>query len=216
MNLSIRMNIKIALLLITLLSVGGSVVLAQSGGQFCLLAFEDRNANGLQDAGEPLLTRGIAASLLDSGRVIIASALLDESPTANLGTICFTNLPAGQYTLTVTSGDYRLTTLPEISATISAGGLPTRVDFGAQRIDFAAEAPQSTRLSAEASEGLRLFYAAVGGIGMAALTAFVGFFIYAFGLRAGKRPAPLINPNVTTTGTLQIVSSEDIPEFRRK
>lgn len=202
-----------SILLLLILSIA-MPALAQSGGQFCLLAFEDRNGNGLQDAGEPLLTRGISANLLDSGRIIIASALLDDSPTGNLGTICFTNLPEGQYTLLVTSADYELTTLPEITATIGEGGLPTRVDFGAQRIDFSAQLPQDTGLSPTEAEGMRWLLSISGALGMSALTALIGLFIYAFGLRGRKRQPAGAN-RATTTGTIQVVSSEDIPEFRR-
>jgi hypothetical protein len=50
---------------------------------------------------------------------------------------------------------------------------------------------------------------------MAALTALVGLVIYGFGLRGRKRQSAG-NSGATTTGTIQVVSSEDIPEFRRR
>jgi hypothetical protein len=66
-------------------------------------AFEDTNANGKLDAGEALLTRGINVNLLDAQNVTIASALLDQSPTAAQGVVCFQFLAAGQYTINISA-----------------------------------------------------------------------------------------------------------------
>jgi hypothetical protein len=65
------------------------IVSAQSGGQICVRAFEDSNGSGSFDAGEPLLTGGISVSLLDQSGTTVASGLLDESPTAAQGVICY-------------------------------------------------------------------------------------------------------------------------------
>jgi hypothetical protein len=53
------MNIQRMATVILLLVGGSSPVLAQaqSGGQFCVRAFEDRNGNQQHDGGEPFLTR---------------------------------------------------------------------------------------------------------------------------------------------------------------
>jgi hypothetical protein len=59
---------------------------AQTGGQFCVRAFEDRNGSGARDGGEPLLTRGLAVNLLNAEGVTVASGLLESSPTAALVT----------------------------------------------------------------------------------------------------------------------------------
>ncbi|MBZ0279084.1 MAG: hypothetical protein K8I60_23260, partial [Anaerolineae bacterium] len=106
------------------------VTAAQSGGQLCVRAFEDRSGNGTLDAGEPLLTRGISVNLLDASNVTVASALMDESPTSAQGVICFQGLPGGQYTVAITSAEYTATTPDLITTTIAADGLPTVVEYG--------------------------------------------------------------------------------------
>ncbi|MGV2435123.1 MAG UNVERIFIED_CONTAM: hypothetical protein LVT10_09825 [Anaerolineae bacterium] len=73
--------------------------LAQTGGQFCVRSFEDRNANALIDADESVLTRGVAVELLNQYNIVIASALLDNSPNSTDGIICFQQLPRGQYSV---------------------------------------------------------------------------------------------------------------------
>ena len=107
---------------------------AQSGGQFCVRAFEDRNGNGTIDGGEPLLTSGVSADLLNAENIIVGSALLSESPTAAQGVICFQFLAPGQYSMIVTSAEYSPTTPNTVTASISEGTLPTVVEFGGQRI----------------------------------------------------------------------------------
>src|SRR6185369_17943230 len=84
---------------------GTAVAAQQTGGQLCVRSFEDRNGNGKLDAGEPLLTRGVSINLLDAGGITVASALLDTSPTAAQGVVCFQFLASGQYSVEVTSAD---------------------------------------------------------------------------------------------------------------
>ena len=60
--------------------------MAQSeSGQICVRSFEDRNANGLLDAGEPFLTNGVSAILRDEERTAIQTLSLSDSPTASRG-----------------------------------------------------------------------------------------------------------------------------------
>ena len=136
-------RISIAILLLLTMS---STAMAQSGGQFCVRSFEDRNANGTIDAGEPLLTGGVSADLLNAENVVVASALLSESPTAAQGVICFQFLSPGQYTMIVTSADYAPTTPNTVTAAISEGTLPTVVEYGGQRmtVETAADSTTST------------------------------------------------------------------------
>src|SRR5689334_19822978 len=118
---------RMAWIIIAVLLLIGSSVHAQtqaSGGQFCVRAFEDTNANGKLDAGEALLTHGINVNLLNAQNVTIASALLDQSPTAAQGVVCFQFLAAGQYTINISSAEYKATTPASITTTIADGGLP--------------------------------------------------------------------------------------------
>ncbi len=159
---------------------------AQSVGQFCLLAFEDRNADGFQDANEPPLTGGISATLLNVDGIIVASALLDNSPRSTEGIICFAIPEAGVYTLRVTSADYRLTTLAEVSATVSTTGT-VRADFGARRLAVEPAAPAEGVLSSNQAQGIRLLFAAGGALLAMAVTLLIGLFLYLLLMR--RRPA---------------------------
>ena len=123
-------------LLITLLcSLCVGAALAQSGGQLWVRAFEDRNANGAREPGEPFLTRGIAVSLLNEEGVIIASALLDDSPNAAQGLVGFQLLPPGQYSVAVTSADYEATGETTFTTTVSDAGIPPVLEFGAVTVE---------------------------------------------------------------------------------
>ena len=124
---------RIAVFVAMALSLVGTAY-AQTGGQFCVQAFEDRNANGQQDAGEPVLTRGVSMNLLNEQGIIIQSAMLENSPRASFGEYCFQLLPAGQYSVVVTSADYRATTPDTIAAAISESGTPALAQFGGQRV----------------------------------------------------------------------------------
>lgn len=86
-----KMRLILFILVISLF-VSGIAAAQQAGGQFCVRAFEDRNGNGLHelDGSEPFLTRGVSAQLLDINNVVVATSLLDNSPTAINGVICFT------------------------------------------------------------------------------------------------------------------------------
>src|SRR5262245_7793624 len=121
------------LLILTIALALSSAAMAQTGGQFCLRAYEDRNGNSQFDSGEPFITRGVSADLLNGENVVVASALMDDSPNAAQGVICFQFLTPGQYSLTVTSADFTATTPDTFTASIGDGTLPTVVEYGAQR-----------------------------------------------------------------------------------
>src|SRR5690606_15345659 len=108
-------------------------------GQFCVRSYEDRNANQTRDQGEPLLVAGIGADLLDESGIVVASALLADSPTAAQGIICFQFLPPGQYTIQVTSAEYRATTPETMTVTLVGGELPAVLEFGAQSVSAMIE-----------------------------------------------------------------------------
>lgn len=113
----------------------GTAVAQNDGGQFWVQIYEDRNGNGVRDGGEPLLTRDVAVNLLDDEGVVIASALLDESPNATQGLIGFQYLTPGEYTVVITSPDYAATTEVSFTRTIETDTTPTVVEFGGQRLD---------------------------------------------------------------------------------
>lgn len=183
----------IVVLMIVLLTFSAA---AQEGdGQFCLRAFEDRNANGVQDANETVLQGGIGANLSNEDGIIIASALLDDSPTRSQGTICFEFLESGQYTMNVTSASYTATTPDTLLDVVTEGSIPSVMDFGAQQI--AVEAPSTAAVEpvVDSETSLsRLLLSMIGGLVALIVMAALGFIIYLVALR-NRQPSP------TDTGT---------------
>src|SRR5664279_877527 len=112
-------------------------VLAQtsgdSGGQFWVQAFEDRNGNKLHDPGEPFLTHGVSVDLLNADGVVMASGTLDNAPFASQGFIGFLYLAPGKYSAVITSPDLTATTPDHVDVTITKGAAPVMVQFGAQQ-----------------------------------------------------------------------------------
>ncbi|MBZ0288562.1 MAG: hypothetical protein K8I30_13175 [Anaerolineae bacterium] len=181
-------------------------ILAQGSGQMCVRSFEDRNGNGQLDAGEPLLTRGVGVNLLNGQGVTIASSLLDTSPTAAQGVICFQFLPAGQYSVVITSADYTATTPDTITTTIADGGLPTVVEFGA-KLSAAPTAAASTTDDTQ-PDGTRIVLSGVGTLLVIGLMAFLGIIVYWFAF--GRRPPQDVR---RTTSTMRAV--RETGEMRR-
>lgn len=165
----------------------------ESSGQFCVRSYEDVNANGLFDTEtERLLTRGVSVELLDGSGVIVGSAMLDKSPNASYGIICFYNLGEGEYSVLVSSADYIATTDRLVTQQVTTTA-PTIIEFGARRMGSieAAGAPSSSAPTTSSTDNLlmRLGVSAVGAAVMMVLFMLTGFVVY--GASAGRRkPQP--------------------------
>jgi hypothetical protein len=152
------------------LTVSVAAVWAQSSGQVYVQAFEDRNGNGIRDAGEPLLTGGVAVNLMNADGVIVASALLDDSPNAARGLVGFQQMRAGDYTIDVTSAEFAATTEDTFTVTVSDSGVPPVLEFGAQRaLDEAALAEIAGGATDALTRDAQILQVALSG-GGAALT----------------------------------------------
>jgi hypothetical protein len=204
---------RISLILILILAISGVAGAQQTGGQLCVRSFEDRNGNGKLDAGEPVLTRGVSVNLLDAGGITIASALLDSSPTAAQGVVCFQFLTAGQYSVLVTSADFTATTPATVTTTISEGGVPTVVEFGGQRAGAATAAPggSSAPPLSQESELARIIISVLGALVVIAGMVFLGVLVYVVAFRS-RRTVTRINP---TTGSTPAVNIQETSENRR-
>lgn len=190
---------------------------AQSGGQFCVRSFEDRNRSGQRDGGEPLLTRGISVNLQDSSSVTIASALLDDSPTAIEGVVCFEGLPAGQYTVTVTSADYEPTTTNTFTTSVNDTGQPAIFTFGAQ-----PAAAVATGVPAQAGDPLRerdqlarIVLAGLGALVVVFGMVVLGLIVYWLAFRRRPLPATVIDPRRTTGSIPRVHVLEQDDDFTR-
>lgn len=191
-------------ILVTALLIGSQAVSAQSGGQFCVRAFEDANVNQRLDAGETLLTRGISVNLLDASNITIASALLDQSPTAAQGVVCFQFLPAGQYTMTISSAEYKATTPSSMTTTVSDSGQPTVMEFGAQAISLGpTAAPASSdgaAVSSDQAQVARILIAAFATLVVVVGMIILGVIVYL--MTIGRRqPVPADTRRTTSSMT---------------
>lgn len=192
------MKRRLGFLILMAMLLAGGVVSAQTGGQFCVRSFEDRNGNGTLDSGEPLLTNGISVNLLNTENVVVASALLADAPTAAQGVVCFQFLAPGEYSVAITSPDYQATTDSLFTSTIGEGTLPTVVAFGGQRIvsDTAVASPAAGAAASPLDAELiqRIVLALLGALLVMAGMIVVGALIYLLFFRnrgpAYRQPAP--------------------------
>lgn len=218
----IFINVMVAALILPLIAAAQA-----GGGQFWVRVFEDRNGNGVRDAGEPLLTRGVAVSLLNSDRIVIATALLDESPNAVQGLIGFQFLAPGEYTLVVTSPELSPTTPAEFTREIAEGAVPTVVEYGGARIDLnAVEGSAESQAALTGERGLfgtdlvlgerdqvaRVALALLGAFVVAGLMLLLGLIVYLLVLRPRHRAELQRLKLTTTTGSLEAV---DVSRFQR-
>jgi hypothetical protein len=182
------MSRKLIAALLSLVLAGMSFA-QTGGGQLCVRAYEDRNGNAMQDANEPPITRGISASLGDAQGVIIETAMMENSPNASGGTVCFQRLVAGQYTVRVTSADYNATTPSEFVTAVSDTGVPQVFPFGGQVIplEVVPETDASGDLNLSAAEQqaflAKAVFAGIGAVVIMGAMAVVGALIYFFVLR---------------------------------
>jgi hypothetical protein len=181
----------------------------QGGGQVWVNAFEDRDGDGTRDPNEPFITRGITVDLLDAGGVIVASALLDDSPNASRGLVGFQRLDPGTYTVVVTGADWTPTTETSFTPTIEANVMPTVLWYGAQRISAAPvdESPSAAPLVD--AEVLRIAVSLLGAIIVMGVVSVIGFLIYllAFARRAPKAVK-------ASTGSMRAVPVDETGEIR--
>jgi hypothetical protein len=190
-------------------------------GEFCVRAFEDSNGNGVRDLNEVPLQGGISANLLDANGIIIASALLDNSPTLARGLICFQFLPAGQYSIEVVSADFNATTANVMTNIVQAGEVPYVMDFGAHRIPVNPETAAEI-VDTENSEAkfMRVVVALGGAVGAIIVMSLLGFLIYLIAYRGRLRreiqqmPVDGYYQRPPTTGSIPRVT--DTGEYRRK
>lgn len=188
--------------IILLVGILANVALAQSGGQLWVRSYEDRNGNGVRDAGEPLLTRGVSVDLLNADGIVIASALLSESPNAAQGLVGFQMLDPGQYSVRVSSPDYDATAGNEFTTTVNDSGVPPVIEFGATPIEVAPVATADD--DADASRPLLAIGAALV---VMLIMALIGVMIYLLFFRPRLKQAQQLDRR-TTTGSMRPVTGE--------
>lgn len=203
----------VLMLLVFASAVFASAVSAQDGGQLWVNAFEDRDGDGSRDPNEPFVTRNVSVVLQDANGVVIASALLDDSPNASRGLIGFQRLPPGTYTVIVSSPDLTPTTPDTFTQAIELGGMPTLLWYGGQRLSSALEPADagSPALTMDA-ELMRIVIALLGALIVVAVLSVIGVFIYLIAY-ARRAPKP-VRSATSSTGSMRAVRMDDTGEIR--
>ena len=199
-----------------------ALVVQAQDGQFCMRAYEDRNSDGQLNPGEPLITHGLSANLINETGVVIETALIDTASTGSQGVICFQSLTPGQYTMEVNSAVYLPTTQDSLTVTISEDS-QTRTElfeYGAIRADSVVNEPAETGddelLDAVTAE--RLLISGLGALIAVLITLTVGFFILLIlrwsAVRRLSRQGDFDPRRTTDTGSYPAIPPDDHDRFR--
>lgn len=176
--------IRKALLLVILCLLVQVTTAQNTGGQFCVRAFQDTNSNQIRDPGEPFLAGNISVNLMDSSGAIILTGTLEDSANRASGLVCFNNLPEGQYTVQVLSAIYRPTTPDSLTTTIAPGQIPALLEYGAQPIAQPEVAVESVDEEAEQKESIeRLIVSMIGSFTAVLVMSIIGLLLFAFVVR---------------------------------
>ena len=175
------MDLRRILALVCIILLVFSGLLAQDTGQICIMSFDDHNGNGQQEDNEPPFTYGIGVSLLSALGVTLETSLLENSPTASSGLLCFEGLSAGDYMVLLTSAQVVATTASSFNAVVVPGAAPARFDFGVAAIQVESESTISETGSLSDEQARALQGIAVG-VFAAAISAgclfLIGLLIY--------------------------------------
>lgn len=203
------------LLLICLPLALASPVRAQDTGQVCALSFIDRDADGVRGFDEPMATRGVSASLNDAAGVTIASLLLDDSPLAADGLLCFDDLLAGDYQITLRSSEYAITTAAAISASVRPGAAPMVLQVGIQPLSRSTPSRSPADISSALKTVLPLL---IGGAVLVACLCVAGLLTALFVFRRRSKAAqarlfhPPLKPDPSAGPPLQAADDLDAPK----
>jgi len=108
--------------------------------EICILLFNDINGNALREETEPAVAGGAVSVTENNGEYSAAQdTVIPADPAAYQG-ICFSNVPAGSYNITVgVPENYNPTMVLNSSLDVNAGDRAF-VDFGIQSKDIVADA----------------------------------------------------------------------------
>ncbi len=168
-----------------------NMLVAQDTGQVCVQSYEDRDADGIRDADEMSVTQGIGAGLSDAAGVTIASRLLEDSPFAARGLICFEQLLAGDYQITMTSAEYAGAAATTFAASVNPGDPPALIEYGVRPLQGAASGPAASGISLDAEAAEALAIALIGSMIVGAAMSVIGLLVFLALFRRRSRRASL-------------------------
>lgn len=184
--------------------------LAQDTGQICLQAFADQDGDGQRAATEAPIVRGVAASLVNDRGITVSSQLLEDSPYADDGLLCFDQLRAGDYRLIISSSEYIATTATVADAAVQPGSAPARIDFGAKSLAVVAAPGIVSGLEAlDADAVWTLLVAAGSAIVAIVVMSLLGCLMVALILRRRNRARSLQPQSGVISGASPARSTED-------
>ena len=167
--------------------------LAQETGQVCAQSFEDRDGDGTRGPDETAIAHGVSAALRNLEGITFASRLMDDSPFAAEGILCFDDLPAGDYQISLRSAEYIMTTAAVFSASVSPGAAPALVEFGLQTLHVAEPSPGASRLKIDAAPVEAVLRALAGGLIVVAALSVIGMLTFLAIFRRRRRALALPN-----------------------
>ena len=193
--------------MICLLFVLVRPVLAQDTGQVCAQSFEDRDADGLRDPDERAIAYGVGASLQNAAGVTIASLLLEDSPFAADGLLCFDQLLAGDYQIILRSAEFSTTTSASFSASVNPGAAPALVEFGIRSLQVAESNRGATRIALDAAALDAILLGLIGSLIMVLIMSAIGLLLYLLVFRRRlKRAAAMPHPPPVSAAPAPLVT----------
>jgi hypothetical protein len=136
--------------------------------EICILLFEDANGNALREETEPAVAGGAVSVTENNGEYSAAQdTVIQADPEAYQG-ICFSNVPEGNYNITVGIPDnYNPTMELNYSLDVNAGDRAF-VDFGIQSKDVVADATTNPQNEPKTSPifGIMGGLLLLGGVGL--------------------------------------------------
>jgi hypothetical protein len=150
--------------------------------EICILLFNDVNGNALREETEPAVAGGAVSVTENNGEYSAAQdTVIPADPEAYQG-ICFSNVPEGNYNITVgVPENYNPTMALNSSLDVNAGDRAF-VDFGIQSKDIVADAGATPQNEPKTSP----LFGIIGGL---LLLGGIGLGFYAW--RAGKPESKL-------------------------
>jgi hypothetical protein len=151
--------------------------------EICILLFNDANGNALREGTEPAVSGGAVSVTENNGAYSAAQdTVIPSDPEAYQG-ICFSNVPEGNYNITVGIPENYNPTMALTSSLDVKAGDRAFVDFGVQSKDVVADVNAAPQNEPKATNPL---FGIIGGL---LLLGGVGLGYYAW--RAGKPESKL-------------------------
>ncbi|MBK8025299.1 MAG: hypothetical protein IPK19_28905 [Chloroflexi bacterium] len=207
------------LMLCAMMLIANTAAAQDTAGQLWVRAFADRDADGVRDPNEPLITRGVAVELIRDGVVIDSALLTEESLYASQGLVGFQQLTPGEYTVRIAAAGLTPTTPDTVTVQVSGSGLPPVVEFGGQPLATTTTAPAAgsidilgLSIAPQDPEVMRIAVSALGAVVAAGLVGGFGFLIYLTVLLPRYRSAVSRAKRATmTTGSMRAVGPARTP-----